>query len=99
MNELILKLNHIIFRKYYSRVDPHFKQWTFFKSVSLLRQNYEHLNMMYKESQKLLSQDSKTIDTLRSDLSNIRMGQLASDKTITQLNKVFGTKYTKPNDN
>jgi len=97
--KILLKLNHLIFWWYYKKQSNHLKGYTFFKSISLLRQNYEHLTEVYKAEQNQLSDCIKEADRLRSELSNIRMGQAANPEQITQLNKMFGTNFTKPTDN
>lgn len=98
-DSLILKLNHLIFWWYYIKQSEHFRGYTFFKSVSLLRQNYEWLADVHKESVKEKLALIMECDRLRSELNNYRMGQAAKPEQITQLNKMFGTKFTKPTDN
>lgn len=99
MRNFILKLNHIIFWWYYNRVNDHFKQWTFFKSVKLLIQNYDHLGLMHKGTCKSLRDSFEDADSLRKELSDIKIKMIASDDQIRSINKSFGTNWTPATDN
>jgi len=99
MKELILKLNHFIFKSYYSRIDQHFRQYTFFKSVDILRQNYQHDKILIRNAENNFRSALKELDSIRAELSNMRMQQIANPGTISQLNKMFGTDFTDSKDN
>jgi hypothetical protein len=66
---LVLRINHLIFWWYYRKVDNHFKQYTFFKSVSLLRQHWEHDQFVIKGQNELIR---KAIN----ENSNLRIQQI-----------------------
>lgn len=97
--KLILKLNHWLFKWYYSRVDRHFCQWTFFRSVKLLIQHYEHEQLLHKNANTAFRDCLNELDATRKELSNLKMQQIANPNTIDVLNKSFGTDYTSPNEN
>jgi len=96
---LALRINHFLFWWYYNKVDDHFKQYTFFKSISLLRQNYDHLKTMYDGNNQLLSNCIKRNTELEHQLSNARIAQIATDGQIRWANENFGTKWTPPTEN
>lgn len=99
MSKYILMFNHIIFWWYYNRVNDHFKQWTFFKSVKLLIQNYDHLRLMHKGTCKSLRHSLEEADSLRKELSDIKIKMIASDDQIRSINKSFGANWTPATDN
>ncbi len=95
----VLKLNHLIFWWYYKRCGEHFQQWTFIKSVKLLISNYEHDKLFSKNAHNSLMSAIKEIDELRSENSNLRIQQIATDGQIRWANKNFGTDWTPPTEN
>ena len=99
MKNIILKLNHILFWWYYKQVDDHFKGYTFFKSVSLLRQHYEHAEFIIKGNNQTIRTAIKENDELRRENSQLRISQIATDGQIRWANKTFGTDWTPPTEN
>lgn len=95
----ILKINFILFNFYYSKVDTHFHQWTFFKSVDLLRQNYEHDKILIENANQGFKNALHELDACRKELSNIRMQQIAKPGQINTVNKMFGTDFTDSKNN
>jgi len=96
---LILKLNHFIFSWYYKRCGDHFKQYHFLKSIKLLIDNYEHLNLLYKNEQIHNRNLTRDNDIMRNELFQIRIKQVASPNQIDSINKMFGTNIHKNNEN
>lgn len=96
---LLLKLNHWLFKWYYSRVDKHFWQWTFIKSVKLLIQHYDHEQLLHKNANANFRGALNELDATRKDIHNIRMQQIASPGQIDGLNRMFGMDYNNPKDN
>ena len=94
-----LKLNHLIFWWYYRKVDNHFKQYTFFKSVSLLRQHWEHDQFVIKGQNELIRNAIQEERRLNNENSNLRIQQIATDGQIRWANKNFGTDWTPPTEN
>jgi len=99
MKKIILKLNYLIFSFYYKKVPNHFKYWTFFNSISLLIQNYDHLKLLFDNSEKHKIDLIKESDRLRKELSDIRIKEIASDNQIDWLNKSFGANIHKTSEN
>ena len=99
MNEFTLRINYLLFPWFYKNVDDHFKQWTFFKSVKLLIQNYRHCRFREKQNEDLISRAIKREDQLNSEISRMRMMQIATGDQIESLNSMFGTDFKKPTDN
>lgn len=99
MKAYILKINHILFYWYYKRVDKHFHSWTFFKSIKILISNYQHHELLFKNELKHNQALIKDNDKLRSELSNMKMNQIANDGQIKTINDLFGTKYIPPTEN
>lgn len=50
-----LKIHHFLFAWYYNRVPKFFHQWPLFKSIDLLKQNYEHLEFVIKGKENLIN--------------------------------------------
>lgn len=99
LRSAVLKINHIAFWWYYARVPKFFHQWTLLKSISLFKQNYEHLNMMYEGNQKMLRDWMLRNEKLEAELRNTKVQQVATDEQIRWANKNFGTKWTPPTEN
>ena len=99
MKKLKLKINHILFHWYYNRCGDHFRQYTFFKSVKLLIDNYKH-NFLLIENEQTHNQNlTKDNDRLRSELNSLKMKMVANDKQIDFMNEKFGTNYSNKSDN
>lgn len=96
---MLLKLNHFLFKWYYSRVDKHFHQWTFIKSVKLLIQHYVHEQLLHENANENFRGALNELDTTRKELHNLRMQQIATPGQIDVLNKAFGMDYDNPKDN
>ena len=88
----VLKLNHIIFWWYYKRVPEFFHKWTILKSISLLRQNYEHAEFRHDGLDEVLKNASKREIEMRSKISNLelKLMGITQDK-IDPINEMFGT--------
>jgi hypothetical protein len=93
MSALILKLNYLLFAWYYNRVDIHFHQWTFFKSVKLLIQNYNSELILKSNAHKHNRDLINDLDATRKELHNLKMQQIASPGQMETLNKIFGTDF------
>jgi len=103
-SKLILKLNHIIFWWYYKRVPEFFHQWPILKSISLLKQNYEHALFVEKGLNKVISGAIKTEIEMRSKISTLELRAMGiTQDKIDPINKMFGTdlkgKSTEERDN
>jgi hypothetical protein len=68
--KFLLMLNYILFDWYYKRVPAHFLQWTFFKSVKLLIENYKHQTELYELEKKEHIQTSKELTTYKNRAIN-----------------------------
>lgn len=99
MKTVILKINHIVFWWYYRKVSDHFKGYTFFKSVDLLRQHYEHAEFVIAGNNKVIRTAIHENDELRKQNSQLRISQIATDGQIRWANKVFGTDWNPPTNN
>lgn len=99
MNKALLKLNRILFWWYYKRCGDHFKQWTFFKSVKLLIENYEHLNLMYENEKESSSSFALESSKHRQALFELKMKMIATDEQIGWANKTLGIGGSKSIDN
>ena len=98
-NKYLLKLNHWLFSWYYKRVEAHFHDWTFIKSVKILISNYEHRDLLFRNELDHNRALIKECDKLRSELSNIKIQQIATDGQIRSVNDMFGTNWTPPTEN
>ena len=95
----ILKINHFLFNWYYKKCGDHFKQWTFFKSVKLLIQNYEHQTLLYNNGQEHIAALIVDNNKMRKELFDIKMNQIASDDQIDILKFSIGMKIHTPSEN
>lgn len=88
----VLRVNHIVFWWYYKRVPKFFHQWTILKSISLLKQNYEHAEFRYDGLNEVLKNASKREIEMRSTISNLelKLRGITQDQ-IDPINKIFGT--------
>jgi len=92
MKKLILKLNHIVFWWYYKRVPKFFHKWTVLKSISLLKQNYEHAEFRYEGLEEVVRNASKREREMQTEISNLRLKLMGvSQEIIEPLNNMFGT--------
>ena len=90
-NKLILKLNHIIFWWYYKRVPEFFHDWTILKSVSLLKQNYEHALFREEGLNKVISGAIKREREMQSKISTLELRAMGiTQDKIDPINKMFG---------
>jgi hypothetical protein len=96
---LLLKINHILFWWYYSKVTEHFKGYTFFKSVGLLRQHYEHAEFVIKGHNQVIQTAIEENERLAKENSQLRISQIATDGQIRWANKAFGIDWTPPTEN
>ena len=88
----VLELNHIVFWWYYKRVPVFFHKWTILKSITLLKQNYEHAEFRYDGLNEVLKNASKHEIEMRSKISNLelKLMGITQDK-IDPINEMFGT--------
>lgn len=92
MKKIILKINHVLFWWYYNRVSEHFRQWTFFKSVRLLIDNYEHALYREKGLNEVVDKAIKIEEEMKSEISTLRLRAMGvSQEQIDPLNKMLGT--------
>ena len=96
---MILKIHHWLFSWYYEKVSDHFKQWTFKKSVDLLRQHYVHEQFLTKSKQDLIDSIMVENEKLRKENLNMKMQLTANDNQIDFSNNKFGTDFRKSTDN
>jgi regulator of replication initiation timing len=99
MKKRLLKINHVIFFWYYRSCGDHFRQYTFFRSVSLLIQNYKHLSKQFDSSEKHLGEVIRTNTKLSDEISSLKMQMIADQEQIKDINKTFGTKFLESNKN
>lgn len=104
IQNILLKLNHIVFWWYYKRVPKFFHQWTILKSIRLLKENYEHALFHIKGLNEVINGSIKRESEMKNEISNMKltiMG-ITQDK-IDPINKIFGTnlkgKSTQARDN
>lgn len=95
----LLKINHILFWWYYRKVSDHFKGYTFFESIRILRQNYEHGSFIINGQDKLIITYRDELEKLRKENSQLKISQIATDGQIRWANKAFGTDWTPPTEN
>lgn len=88
----LLKVNHILFWWYYKRVPKFFHKWTILKSISLLKQNYEHAEFRYEGLNEVVRNASKREREMQTEISNLRLKLMGvSQDKIDQVNQIFGT--------
>ena len=89
--KLLLRFNHLIFWWYYKRVPKFFHKWTILKSISFLKQNYEHEKYINKGLKELINSAIETERLLKTENSNLRLKLLGvSQRELEPLNKMFG---------
>lgn len=89
---VLLKVNHILFWWYYKRVPKFFHKWTILKSISLLKQNYEHAEFRYEGLNEVVRNASKREREMTTEISNLRLKLMdVSQDVIDPLNEIFGT--------
>lgn len=90
--ELLLKINHILFWWYYKRVPEHFHSWTLLKSITILKDNYEHSEFRNKQAQEVINSAIKTEEQMTREISNLTLRlKGVPQKMIDPLNEAFGT--------
>src|SRR5690349_8122376 len=94
-----LRLNHIFFWWYYRLVDEHFRQFTILKSISLLRQHYEHEAAYNRSLQNVIRTGINEAEEWKKKYLDLKMQVTAGPDMTRQLNKMFGTDYTNSNEN
>jgi len=99
MKKLILKVNHLVFAWYYNRCGDHFKQWTFFKSVKLLIQNYYHCDEWRRSSDKLLGEVIRENTQLHDKITRIELKALIDESQVDFINSSFGLNLPKASEN
>ena len=98
MKKLLLKSNYFIFHWYYKRCGEFFRRWTFFQSVKILIDNYDHLNLLYENEIKHNRNLTRDNDEMRKELFQIKMKQLHPDH-IDWVNSAFGMDIHKDTEN
>lgn len=89
---VVLRLNRIIFWWYYKRVPEFFHSWTILKSISILKQSYEHQVYINKGLDEVISNASKREVEMRSRISNLELKLRGVPQSmIDPLNKMLGT--------
>jgi len=92
MEKIILKINHILFWWYYKRVPKFFHKWTLLKSITLLKQNYEHSEFRCNGLEEVIRNASKREREMTTEISNLKLNLMGvSQETIDKFNKAFGT--------
>lgn len=92
LKQISLKINHILFWWYYKRVPEFFHQWPMLKSISLLKQNYEHALFREKGLNEVISGAVKREDNMREEISNLKLKLMGiSQGDVDSINAIFGT--------
>ena len=92
MHSAWVKLNHIIFWWYYKRVPVFFHQWNILRSITLLKQNYEHAVSSYGSLNEVLINASKREIEMREKISNLELKlKGVPQEKIDPINTMFGT--------
>lgn len=92
LKQISLKINHILFWWYYKRVPEFFHQWPMLKSISLLKQNYEHALFREKGLNEVISGTVKREDNMREEISNLKLKLMGiSQSDVDSINAIFGT--------
>lgn len=88
---VVLKMNHILFWWYYKRVPKFFHKWTILKSISLLKQNYEHEIVINKGLNEVINSACETERKLKEENSNLKLKLMGvSQDVIDPLNTMLG---------
>lgn len=99
----IFKVNRVlskfIFQWYYKRVPVFFHSWPFFKSVSLLIQNYTHLNRQYHSNEKMLGEVLRENTQLHDRINNMELKAMMDESQVDFINSSFGLNIPKASDN
>ena len=91
-SKLILRLNHIVFWWYYKRVPDFFHKWPILKSISLLKENYEHALLHEKSLNEVINVAIKREAEMKSVISTLQLKVMGiTQDKIDPLNKMFGT--------
>lgn len=99
MKGLKLKLNHIFFWWYYKRVPEFFHQWPLLKSITMLKQNYEHQEVIIEGNNKVISSAIKHEEKLERELSAMRIQLIGRPDIAHKLNDMFKTDLPDGNEN
>ena len=92
LEQISLKINHILFWWYYKRVPEFFHQWPMLKSISLLRQNYESALFREKGLNEVISGTIKREDNMMEEISNLKLKLMGvSQSDVNSINAIFGT--------
>jgi hypothetical protein len=92
LKQISLKINHILFWWYYKRVPKFFHQWPILKSISILKQNYEHALFREKGLNDVISNAIKREDNMREEISNLKLKLMGvSQSDVDSINTIFGT--------
>lgn len=92
LKQISLKINHILFWWYYKRVPEFFHQWPMLKSISLLKQNYEHALFIKKGLNGVISGAVKREGDMRQEISNLKLKLMGiSQSDVDSINAIFGT--------
>lgn len=97
--KLLLRINHFLFWWYYKRVPEFFRKYTILNSISLLKQNYEHLQELYEIEKKTSAAFAEDANNHLKELQNLRLNLIATDKQIDWANKFLGTDLNKKENN
>ena len=99
VKKIILKINYLIFWWYYKKCGEHFRQYTFFRSIKLLIENYYHLKMMYDGRLQSIQDLGKENTKLRNNLSNMKIQLIANDTQIKFGRDILGMPWISPTEN
>lgn len=94
-----LKISKFIFQWYYNRVPVFFHSWPFFKSVSLLIQNYTHLNSQYHTNEKQFGEVLRENTRLHDKINSMELKALIDESQVDFINSSFGLNLPKASDN
>lgn len=94
-----LRIDKIIHRWYYKRVDEHFRQFRFRRSVILLHQHVRSYEDAYESQKKLALNAAKNADAYLKELQKLRMQQAANPDLLRDVNRMFGTDFPTSDEN
>lgn len=94
-----LKASKFIFQWYYKRVPKHFHSWPFFKSVSLLIQNFTHLHDQYQTNEKHFGEVLRENTKLHDKINALELKAIIDESQVDFINTSFGLNLPKASDN